>query len=929
MESDYGSKPQEPDSSPDRALKKSETNHLFSVLYVDDEPSLLMPTKIYLEKHGNFLVDTTTTVDDALNKLKNFSYDVIISDYQMPVSDGIQFLKTLRKTGNQIPFIIFTGKGDEEVVIEAYAAGADFYLAKGVNPRAMYVDLTNKIEQIVNRRRVESALRESEELFRTLFNNANDSIFVHEMSPEGFPGRYIMANDIACTHLGYTREELLRMSFQDIIAPPYVDKIPALSRTIQKRGHATFDTVYKKKNGTEYPVEVNAHLFELHGKQLSLSIARDITERKYMEDEIRASEQRLHAIIDGSSIPQFVINRNHEVIYWNKALESYSGIESHEIRFTKNAWKAFYKSLRPLLADLLVDEKLEDIPVWYEGKYRRSRYVDGAFEFTDFFPHFGRNGTWLHGTAVAIRDDRGTIVGALETLEDITDRKNAENELVSSEKYLKTIFNSVQTGLVITDPETNTIIDANPAAVRMIGKNKSDILGSVCNAFLCHTDPKYPVAGIGKNTDFSECVLINPDGRKIPILKTAIPVIISGKSLLLESFLDITDRKRAEDAMQTAYAELEQKVRERTRELFELNRNLQIEANERKKIMEELKVSEEKYRSLVEQTNDIVFQIDKNGRITYISPNVSSILGHSPEESVGRSPAEFMPKDSENFFYLLHEENIRVRQPVSGLELTFLDRGQVPHIFEINGTPHFSQEGVFLGFSGIARDITDRKTLQDELVTSLKEKEILLKEIHHRVKNNMQVISSLLNLQAKLIKDVNSREVIRESQNRVMSIALVHEKLYQSKNLAEIDYSDYLKKIAEYLLQSYGISPKTVAIRIHAENILLPIDKAIPLSLMINEMISNSLKYAFPDNRTGIICVDLRKEEDRYTLVVNDDGIGLPETVTLEQTDTLGMQLVNSLVRQIQGSISLNRVSGTEYRITFTIEPILSGDHYE
>ena len=124
-----------------------------------------------------------------------------------------------------------------------------------------------------------------------------------------------MANDIACTHLGYTREELLRMSFQDIIAPPHADKLPALSRTIQKRGHATFDTVYKKKNGTEYPVEVNAHLFELHGKQLSLSIARDITERKYMEDEIRASELRLHAIIDGSSIPQFVINRNHEVIY--------------------------------------------------------------------------------------------------------------------------------------------------------------------------------------------------------------------------------------------------------------------------------------------------------------------------------------------------------------------------------------------------------------------------------------------------------------------------------------------------------------------------------------------------------------------------------------------------------------------------------------
>jgi PAS domain S-box-containing protein len=907
---------------------KDTKNTVFSVLYVDDEPTILAPTKLFLEKRGHFLVDTSMSVDDALQKIRKCTYDVIISDYQMPGKDGIQFLRTLRDAGNQIPFIIFTGKGDEEVVIEAYASGADFYLAKGGNPRAMYVDLVNKVEQIVNRRRVEGALKESEELFRTLFNNANDSIFVHEMLHEGISGRYIMANDIACTRLGYTREELLRMSPDDILSPKCSDKTPALTLTIQKRGHATFDNIYRKKDGTEFPVEVNAHLFELHGKQLILSIARDITERKNMEDAIRASEQLLHAIIDGSSIPQFVINKNHEVIYWNRALETYSGIESHDVRLTKNAWKAFYKATRPLLADLLVDERLDEIPHWYDGKYCNSRYVEDAFEFTDFFPYFGKKGTWLHGTAVAIRDDQGTIVGALETLEDITDRKNAEKELVSSEKYLKTIFDSVQTGLVITDPKTHVIVDANPAAVKMIGKNKQEIVGSVCATFLCHTSVNSPIAGNGKNSPFSECVLFNPDGRKIPILKTSIPVVISEKSLMLESFLDITDRKRAEDAMQTAFAELEQKVEERTSELHEMNRNLQTEANERKRVMAELTVSEEKYRSLVEQTNDLVFQINMEGHITYISPNISTILGYTVVECLGRSPSAFMPGNTEVFFQSLHEENIRLRQPVSGVELTFLDRKKVPHIFEVNGTPHTRPDGTFLGFSGIARDITERKALQDRVAASLKEKEILLKEIHHRVKNNMQVISSLLNLQAKFIKDAKSREVIQESQNRVMSIALVHEKLYQSKNLAEIDYLEYLKKIAENLLQSYGISPRTVAIRIHAENIVFPIDKAIPLSLIINEMITNSLKYAFPDNRAGTIIIDIRKEDDHYTLILQDDGIGLPETVTLDQTDTLGLQLVNSLVHQIQGTISLNRGPGTGYTITFTLEST-QGDHYE
>jgi len=918
-----------PSSHPSPPIVAGDSNSptVFSVLYVDDEPTILAPTKIYLEKHGKFLVDTATCVDDALAKIRNFSYDVIISDYQMPGTDGIQFLRILRDAGDPVPFIIFTGKGDEEVVIEAYAAGADFYLAKGGNPRAMYVDLINKIEQIVNRRRAEGALKESEELFRTLFNNANDSIFLHEMTPEGLPGRYTMVNDIACSRLGYTREELLHMSPQDIVAPPYAEKMPALSRTIHKRGHATFDTIHRKKDGTVFPVEVNAHLFELHGRHLSLSIARDITERKRMEDVIRASEQRLHAIIDGSSIPQFVINRNHEVIYWNKALESYSGVKAHDVRYTKTAWKAFYGSPRPLLVDLLVDEKVEEIPVMYDGKYSRSRYVDGAFEFTDFFPHFGKSGTWVHATAVVIKDDQGAIIGALETLEDITDRKKAEQELMSSEKYLKTIFNSVQTGLVIIDPETHLIVDANPAAVKMIGTVKSLILGSACNTHLCHNDSRCPISDIRQKTDCTESVLFTANGKNIPILKTVIPVSVSGKSLLLESFLDITDRKRAEDAMQTAYAELEQKVRERTRELFEMNRSLQTEAGERKKVMEELKVSEEKYRSLVEQTNDLVFHIDKDGLITYISPNVSSILGYTPENCLGKNPAEFMPKDKEKFFYLLHEENVRVRQPVSGVDLTFLDNMQVPHIFEINGTPHFDPDGVFLGFSGIARDITDRKALQDAVEASLREKEILLKEVHHRVKNNMQVISSLLNLQARLIRDEKSREVIRESQNRVMSIALVHEKLYQSKNLAEIDYQDYLKKIAESLLLSYGIPPDTIGIRIRAENIIIPINKAIPLSLIVNEMISNSLKYAFPDNRHGTITIDFTKEGDQYTLVVKDDGIGLPAAVTLEDTETLGLQLISSLVGQVQGTITLDRTSGTEYRITFTLEPSVD-DHY-
>ena len=127
-----------------------------------------------------------------------------------------------------------------------------------------------------------------------------------------FPGRYIMVNDIACSRLGYSREELLSKSPFDIVSPVHIPKIPTIARTIKLRGHATFDAIHRRRDGTEFPVEISTHLFALHGRQLALSIARDITERKQMEEAIRASGQRLHSIFDGSSIPLFVINRSHE-----------------------------------------------------------------------------------------------------------------------------------------------------------------------------------------------------------------------------------------------------------------------------------------------------------------------------------------------------------------------------------------------------------------------------------------------------------------------------------------------------------------------------------------------------------------------------------------------------------------------------------------
>ena len=223
-----------------------------------------------------------------------------------------------------------------------------------------------------------------------------------------------------------------------------------------------------------------------------------------------------------------------------------------------------------------------------------------------------------------------------------------------------------------------------------------------------------------------------------------------------------------------------------------------------------------------------------------------------------------------------------------------------------------------LANSILTNQINERATVEARLTESLEEKEVLLKEIHHRVKNNLQVISSLLSLQSNYIEDEAALSNFQESQTRVRSMALIHEKLYQSEDLVSIDFSDYLDSLVSELSRSYRLNPMNVNIALNISHAMFDVDTAVPCGLIVNELVSNSLKYAFPDDRKGTIQVNLDSREDKFALVVKDDGIGIPEEVDWQNTESLGMQLVNTLTSQLGGSIELNDSSGTEFKVTFS-----------
>ncbi len=223
--------------------------------------------------------------------------------------------------------------------------------------------------------------------------------------------------------------------------------------------------------------------------------------------------------------------------------------------------------------------------------------------------------------------------------------------------------------------------------------------------------------------------------------------------------------------------------------------------------------------------------------------------------------------------------------------------------------------------SGVVQDITQRKQAEEQITNSLKEKELLLKEIHHRVKNNMQIISSLVQLQSEHINNEVWHKLFMESKNRIDTMALIHEKLYMSTDLSKIDFTDYVNELVGNLYISYGINIDTVRMNIDIAKVFFQINTVIPLGLMINELISNIMKYAFPEGRKGEIKIILQPYTgDKLMLVVSDNGIGFPENLDFRNTQTLGLKLVNSLTKQLGGTIELDRTGGTTFRITFGVD---------
>lgn len=349
------------------------------------------------------------------------------------------------------------------------------------------------------------------------------------------------------------------------------------------------------------------------------------------------------------------------------------------------------------------------------------------------------------------------------------------------------------------------------------------------------------------------------------------------------------------------------------------NRELYVDAEkeiiERKKMEKALKESESHYRAIFENTGTATLIIEDDTTISMVNAEFEILSGFKKEEVEGKmSWTEFVAEDELERMKYYHDMRRKNSNSVPrNYEFKFIDRKKnIKNIYlTVSIIPGTDRSLVSLV------DITDQKKYEKELKSSLEEKELLLREIHHRVKNNLQIISSLLSLQSRNVNDEKYLGIFKESQNRVKSVAHIHEYLYQSRKMTKINLSDYIRRIITDLRYSYGLDPEKVQITVEIDEIDLNIETATPLGLIITELVSNSIKHAFPNKKSGEIIVKVSRENDEFLLEVNDNGVGISEDVSLEKSDSLGLKLVNTLVEQIDGIMELNITEGTRFQIKF------------
>ena len=363
--------------------------------------------------------------------------------------------------------------------------------------------------------------------------------------------------------------------------------------------------------------------------------------------------------------------------------------------------------------------------------------------------------------------------------------------------------------------------------------------------------------------------------------------------------------------LQVMTDQLEKLVEERTRNLIITNERLLIEIEERRKAEAQVRESARFNRMIMDAAPAFIAYMDEKDCYRFANKHYQTIFQRTEDELLGMSMDDHMGEAFKE------QREAELGGEAQDFEHYRTNAEGETEWYHIMLTPHSGAFGEMLGYFIVGMDVTRQKENEDYIRRSLDEKQILLREVHHRVKNNLQVIQSLLRMQGRDAESAALAPMLRESQNRIRSIALVHEQLYKQEDVSEIDLADYLKLLLRQVFRTFDLGNKRISSQVEFRDIYLSLTKAIPCALIVNELVTNSIKYAFENQEEGQIRILAETKDDQLTLIVQDNGCGFSDDINIDERETLGLKIVRTLTRQIGGELEIDCKNGAQFKVVF------------
>ncbi|MEH2305602.1 PAS domain S-box protein [Nostoc sp.] len=768
--------------------------------------------------------------------------------------------------------------------------------------------------------RRQNFIDDSQRSFNLLFSKNPNPMWVYNQDNLQF----LDVNQAAIIHYGYSLEEFLQMRITDIHHPGDVPILREYLDQKQTNFHFTGQWRHQRKNGQIIDIEIFTYSINYASYNAQLVNIRDITEYKKIERTLQESEAIFRVISEAIHIPLFISRVSDGLIlYANPEL---------------------IKTFRFSAKDL-INRKVLDL-------YQKSADLEFLLEVLN------QHG-FIHNYELQLKRADGTYFWAIASLQhlkfnneaailtvfyDITKRKNLETKLQEQNNFLQIVFESIPLMITLIDPN-GKLQWVNQEWESVLGwKFKDFQAGDVLEALYPNAEYRQDVINFMQSAqhnwaDFRTQV------RDGDLLDTSWTNVKLANGQIITIGQDITERKRTELALK-GQAEREQLMRtvaQRIRQSLNLQDILNATVQEVRDLLGVDRVVVYQFDSemigtimaesvepgwrvsLGVEIYDTCFQTGKGAEYYQVNKRaIANIYEAGLTDCHIRLLEQFEVKANLVVPILLevssqnpgsHLWGLLVAHQCSGFreweknQLDLLDQVTVQLAIAIQQSSIFEQAQT---------ELVQRQKAQVKLKNALAEKEVLLKEVHHRVKNNLQIVSSLLQLQSQTLKDPEAIKVLRESQNRIESISLIHKNLYTSANIGQIDVADYISNLAASLLISYQILPDRITLETDIDSVNLNVDQAIACGLVINELISNALKHAFPNQQVGTISIALRNINNSIEMTIQDNGIGLPANLDWTNTDSLGLSLVYDLVtEQLEGNITLERNHGTGFKIKF------------